>query len=384
MRDRVLRLTIILVALSFVVGKAFGHARGENYIFASFNETTIEGEFQVNYEDLEQKLGITVPSEPAEALEVLRSSQSQVFEYIKQNLSISAQGKEPYDIEFLDALVFKKSTPFARYPFKIESGPLPDEIEINHGMFYEEDKTHRGLFLVKYNSKTDKDYGQEYTALVFGPSNQSQNLNLLDVPGLIGNTEMIVQGVYHIWIGIDHILFLLVLLLPTVLTRQQASWVPVEKPWTAIKSVLQVVTVFTIAHSVTLLLAALDLVQVNSRLVESIIALSIILVALNNVFQWVSKGSLLVILGLGLFHGLGFASVMGNLPFRMVDLVGMVVRFNIGIELGQIAIVILLFPVLYWLRRSDKYVPFVLQGLSWVMASIALVWFVQRAFGLGA
>jgi len=383
MRDRVLRSVFVLVVLFFLAEKTFGHSSGENYIFASFNEATIEGEFQVNYEDLEQKLGITVPSEPSEALQVLRDSQLKVFEYFQQNVTISAPRQEPFEIEFSDALVFKNNTPFARYPFRIESGPLPDQIEINHRMFYEGDKTHRGLFLVKYNSKTDRDYGREYTALVFGPTNKLQTLDLLDVPGLIGNTQMIVQGVYHIWIGIDHILFLLALLLPTVLTRREGLWFPVDKPWTAAKSVLQVVTVFTIAHSVTLLLAALDLVQVNARLVESIIALSIILVALNNIFQWVSKGSLLVILGLGLFHGLGFASVMGNLPFRMVDLVGMVVRFNVGIELGQIAIVILLFPFLYWLRKSDRYVPIVLQGVSCILALVALVWFVQRAFGVG-
>ncbi len=75
--------------------------------------------------------------------------------------------------------------------------------------------------------------------------------------------------------------------------------------------------------------------------------------ALNNFTGKSTAGSLWVILGLGLFHGLGFASVMGHLPFRMVDLFKGVIGFNIGVELGQIAIVAVIFPLLFLLRRSS-------------------------------
>ena len=129
-------------------------------------------------------------------------------------------------------------------------------------------------------------------------------------------------------------------------------------------------------------LAALDFVVLPSRLVESVIALSIILVALNNIFGKVQEGSLWVILGLGLFHGLGFASVMGHLPFRMVDLVGVVLGFNLGVEIGQVAIVAVVFALLFWLRKSTIYQPFVLRGVSVVLILIAGWWFVERAFGL--
>lgn len=135
------------------------------------------------------------------------------------------------------------------------------------------------------------------------------------------------------------------------------------------------------AHSVTLLLAALDIVQLGSRFVESMIALSIVLVALNNITKTVREGSLFVILFLGLFHGLGFATVMGHLPFRINDLLKMVIRFNIGVELGQIVIVSLLFPLLFLIRRSSLYVPVVLHGGSAVLIAIAGYWFVQRALG---
>jgi hypothetical protein len=133
----------------------------------------------------------------------------------------------------------------------------------------------------------------------------------------------------------------------------------------------------------TLLLTALGFVNLSSRLVESMIALSIVLVAANNIKGTVREGSRLVILFLGLFHGLGFASVMGNLPFRMEKLLKYVIGFNIGVELGQIAIVAVIFPLLFFFRRSSYYVPVVLKGGSAILILVASVWFIQRAFELG-
>ena len=151
---------------------------------------------------------------------------------------------------------------------------------------------------------------------------------------------------------------------------------------TALWNLLKIVTVFTFAHSITLLLAALGLLSVPSRFVESMIALSIILVAWNNITGKVRGGALWVILFLGLFHGLGFASVMGHLPFRMGDLLKSVVAFNVGVELGQVAIVVALFPLLWILRKRPAYVPLVLKACSAALILVAGFWFVQRAFGI--
>ncbi|MEO1086645.1 MAG: HupE/UreJ family protein, partial [Acidobacteriota bacterium] len=139
---------------------------------------------------------------------------------------------------------------------------------------------------------------------------------------------------------------------------------------------------FTIAHSITLSLAALDIISLSSRVVESIIALSIVLVAINNVFPKVREGHWLVIFFFGLFHGMGFASVMGELPFRMMHLVQVILAFNIGVELGQIAIVAVAFPILFLLRKSPIYKPVFLNGGSIAIGLLALWWFIERAFEL--
>jgi hypothetical protein len=249
-------------------------------------------------------------------------------------------------------------------------------------MLYEDDWFHRGLLLVEYNTKTKTHHGEEYIAMVFGPASGDHVLDLTAVPGVLRARDMIWQGVLHIWIGIDHILFLVALMLPTVLVLTSRSWMPVAGFRRALWNLLRIVTVFTIAHSITLLLAAMGVLDVPSLLVESVIALSIVLVSLNNLTGLVKEGSLLIILCLGLFHGLGFASVMGHLPLRVESLLKGVVGFNIGVELGQLAIVSVVFPLLFLLRRQALYVPVVLRGGSAVLVVIAAAWFVQRAFGL--
>jgi len=147
--------------------------------------------------------------------------------------------------------------------------------------------------------------------------------------------------------------------------------------------VLKIVTLFTIAHSITLGLAAMDFITLSSRLVESIIALSIVLVAVNNIFWRAEAATAVMIFILGLFHGMGFASVMGELPFRMKDALKCVIGFNIGVELGQMMLVALIFPILYLLRQNKMYKYVILNGGSAVLALIASFWFAQRALGLG-
>ncbi len=133
----------------------------------------------------------------------------------------------------------------------------------------------------------------------------------------------------------------------SVLVRRDGDWVAKESFKKSLLSVAAIVTVFTVAHSISLTLAALELVQLPSRPVEIIIALSIIVMAIDNLRPFL-PGRWLVIFLFGLFHGLGFATVLGHLTFRVVDLVKVMLGFNIGVELGQLAIVAVVFPILYF------------------------------------
>ena len=148
----------------------------------------------------------------------------------------------------------------------------------------------------------------------------------------------------------------------------------------AVKDVLKIVTAFTVAHSITLSLAALGLVELPSRLVESAIAVSVILAALNNLRPLVLGRLWMVAFGFGLLHGFGFASALAGLGLPRDALALALVGFNLGVEAGQLAIVLVFLPVAFALRHSSLYRRQVMFGGSLLIALLASIWFIERAF----
>ncbi|MEM8612654.1 MAG: HupE/UreJ family protein [Cyanobacteria bacterium P01_H01_bin.105] len=169
-------------------------------------------------------------------------------------------------------------------------------------------------------------------------------------------------GVEHIFTGYDHILFLVVLLLPGGNLFQ----------------LLKIVTAFTIAHSLTLTLAALNIVTLPTALVESIIALSIVYVAAENLWRKQIGHRPLLTFGFGLIHGLGFANILRELTQSQGNLLLSLASFNLGIELGQISIVLFVFYGLRFLqnRRGELALRY---GVSVLMILVGSVWFAERA-----
>jgi len=172
-------------------------------------------------------------------------------------------------------------------------------------------------------------------------------------------------GVEHIFIGIDHILFLLSLLVVCKFGE-----------------LLKIVTSFTIAHTITLILATLEVITVPGRLVETAIAATIVYVAVENF--WIKDTSRRWILTFvfGLIHGFGFAGVLRELGLPAVGLVRSLVSFNVGVEVGQVVIVLLLYPLIVALTKW-KHGRIVQNTISATIALCGLGWFVDRAFALG-
>jgi hypothetical protein len=151
---------------------------------------------------------------------------------------------------------------------------------------------------------------------------------------------------------------------------------------TALTEVLWVVTAFTVAHSITLSIAALQIVELPSRLVESAIAASVALAAANNLWPVVERRRWLVAFGFGLIHGFGFASVLTELGLPKDALVLSLLGFNVGVEIGQLVIVACFLPAAYLLRNSPFYRKGVLVGGSILTLLVALVWLAERVFNL--
>ncbi len=166
-------------------------------------------------------------------------------------------------------------------------------------------------------------------------------------------------------IGYDHIFFLLGLILIG------GSFL----------NLVKIVSSFTVAHSITLILAALQVVAIPSRLVESVIALSIVYIALENFFIKKTDERWLITFIFGLMHGFGFAGVLHELGLPTAGLAVSLLSFNLGVEVGQIIIVAVAFPFIYLITKT-KWQKQIVYGLSSVIMVFGLMWFLERAFDL--
>jgi hypothetical protein len=184
-----------------------------------------------------------------------------------------------------------------------------------------------------------------------------------------GFVAFVWQGVLHILGGLDHVLFVISLVI-AVRSRRE---------------LVLIVSSFTLAHSISLVLGTFDLVTASPRLVEPLIALSIIYVAVENLIRAVPPARPAITFGFGLVHGLGFSSALRDLGLPARQLVAPLLGFNVGVELGQLMIVLPLLALIAWLRRRDAtgVVPFrrIAVATNAVVALVAGVWFVQRVLG---
>lgn len=192
------------------------------------------------------------------------------------------------------------------------------------------------------------------------------------------HASFLAEGVLHIVTGYDHVLFLLCLLLPSVMRRTHQGWQPVATLREAIAPVAWIVSAFTLAHSTTLALAAAQWVVLPAWFVEPAIAATIVLAALDNLVPIFGGRRAAVAFGFGLIHGFGFAGVLGELNLPRAEFAWALLRFNLGLELGQLVIVALVATLLFVLRRYAAYPQWVIGAGSFAAIAIGSAWFVER------
>ncbi len=188
----------------------------------------------------------------------------------------------------------------------------------------------------------------------------------------------LIEGARHILTGYDHILFLICLLLPAVLRRTPQGWQPVDKASQAILPILGVVSSFTVAHSITLGLAALKIVSLPSWFIDPAIAATIVLAALDNIAPIFPVRRIVVAFCFGLIHGFGFAAVLSELNLPTADFAWALLQFNVGLEIGQLVIVVIVTAVLFGLRDWPRYRLLVVRAGSFAAMVFAALWFVER------
>jgi hypothetical protein len=371
-------LLIGLVALATAL-PALAHKPSDSYLTLEAKGETVVGRWDIALRDLDFALRLDANGNGEITWGEVRARHADIAAYASARLTVLGDstacpvtvGEQLID-EHTDGaysvlpLTLRCDTP---------DDAAPKRLSVAYMLFADLDPQHRGLLNLGAHGRT--------RTAVLVPNAPPQVFDLGVADRWAQFADYVREGVWHIWIGFDHILFLLSLLLPSVLAWQAARsrWQAIERAGEAFWGVFKVVTAFTLAHSITLSLAVLGVIELPSRLVESVIAASVVAAALNNVWPRVIERLWMVAFGFGLVHGFGFASVLADLGLPADALALALVGFNVGVELGQLAIVLVFLPLAFALRRTTFYRRWVMVVGSLFIALLALAWFVERAFG---
>jgi len=353
---------------------ALAHKASDSYLSLTATGNEVRGQWDIALRDLDYAIGLDTDDDGAITWNELRTREAEIATYALARLRLSADAKAC--TPRLDAMLTDRHSDGAyavlRFTAACPSGV--DKLAVDYRLFFDLDPQHRGLTSITANGTT--------RTAVFSPGEAQQQFETGAAAPLRQLLDFGKEGVWHIWIGIDHLLFLVALLLPSMLVRTADGWRPVGSVSQAFWNVFRIVTSFTVAHSITLSLAALQIASLPSRWVETAIAASVLLAALNNLYPVVRGRLWLVAFAFGLVHGFGFASVLIDLGLPRDALVVSLLGFNLGVELGQLVVVAIYFAIAYALRETRFYRRVAMTGGSALIALIALVWMIERGFDL--
>lgn len=299
----------------------------------------------------------------------LQDAQTEITRLVERGLVLSSGGR-PCTLEpaGLGVRRYEDGT-YAHLPYTADC-PGGGTLQLDYSLMRDRDPQHRALVTLRRGDAVNTAIARE-DPLVFDVALARHT----------GWVDYLREGVHHILIGYDHLAFLLSLLLPAALLRENGSWRPVVRRRESLGPVLAIVTAFTVAHSITLSLAALGWVTPSSRWVEAAIAGSVLLAALNNVRPLVTGRLWPVGFAFGLVHGFGFAGALGELGLPDRERLTALLSFNLGVELGQVAVVAAALPLLIAVRDRRWYSRWAMPALSLAIAALAAYWLWERLAG---
>jgi len=364
---------VVLFALLMFSGyEAGAHTQSSAYLTLNATSSKLTGEWHLALRDLDDAVGLDINDDGAITWAELLARKEAVSSYALSRLHIAGDGQTGA-LRITKLLVDHHSDgAYAVLCFEVDGLPAAKKLELTYNAFFDIDPKHRGLLRLEDNGQT--------RVAVFGPETSRQTFDLTAPAPRAPFVTFLFEGVWHIWSGYDHILFLLALLLPGVLRRRHGEWQPVAAARPAFVSVLKIVTAFTVAHSITLSLSALGYVHLPTRLVESAIAASVVLAAFNNLVPFFAERGWMVAFGFGLLHGFGFANALRDLGLHTGQLAATLFGFNLGVEIGQLAIVAVFLPLALSLRELLFYQRVVLRFGSAAIMLIASGWLAERVF----
>jgi hydrogenase/urease accessory protein HupE len=356
--ERVLFVSYSLFCLLWLVAPVYAHPMPFSYLDLRVRRSGLEGVLVAHIIDLAHDLNMT----PAESLfdpALAESKREAVLSLLRQRLIVAADGRA-LDLELLRIEPQVERQALALH-LRFNANALPGILSIRCTLFPYDPQHQTFLNIYEDGRLTHQEiFNKDHASLDYftGSSQGAFAVVKKFIPG----------GIYHIFAGPDHILFLVgLLLLGGSLLR-----------------LVSIVTAFTIAHSITLSLAALEVLNPPARLIEPAIALSIVYVGIDNLMVGKTGRDVrpLIAFFFGLVHGFGFAGVLKEFGLPSQALGWSLFSFNLGVEIGQVCIVVVVASLLTALRNRNKALGERIALFGSVGVILAgCYWFIERVFG---
>lgn len=367
-----MKFVLFLCLFLFSFTQAGAHQPSSTYLRINTKDSEFSGQWAIALRDLEISAGIDSNFDGKITWGELKQNAPNIEKYLQRNLTLKANN-QPCAYKFNKIMVDKYDDgKYSVLFFTGECHGTIDKLDVEYQFLFNIDAQHKGMLLVTSGSHT--------ATSMFSTDRRKTSLPITS-PGYGQEfKDFVHQGMWHIWLGLDHFLFLIALLLPAALVYRKGKWEANNSFKNSFNEVFKFISAFTIAHAISLTLAVFNLVHVPTRLVESLIALSIIISALNNIHPFLQRRLWGLTFCFGLIHGLGFANILQELGLTNISRIIALFGFNIGVEIGQLAVVFVLLPIFFTMRNHKFYRIVIVHAGSWIIVALASIWFAQRAF----
>ena len=382
---------LIIMNFAFLPARSFAHQAPTTMVLLDVTPQRVGMELQLPLSELELAFGHALMKNPQT---VLDSFGAQLKEYLKAHIHPYVVRNKPWVVAVTNLRMDKGEQPASGPPYwevvaEVVLRPQPGESTRHFILDYDavlhQVINHVAFVSIRNDWETGRTGEEPTEAGVISRDMRDNAIHLLEInleqgSWWTGFKNMIVLGMHHIKEGTDHLLFLLVLLLPSMLLTKGGRWSSFGGTRYSIVHLLKIVTAFTVGHSITLLIGALGVLKLPTQPMEVLIAVSILVSAIHAIRPVFPGKETYVAAGFGLIHGLAFASILFNLHLSGGVMALSILGFNIGIEIMQLFVIALIVPWLMLLSQTPVYQW--LRPAGAVLAAIAaMAWIVERTTG---
>lgn len=363
--------SLIVALLCFISSSAFAHKNSNSYLNIKSENNRFYVQWDIALQDLNRLLNLDVNRDGNLTWGEVQQRHNEIGAAALSNLQIKSNGSE-CSYGAVDHLINRHNgSAYAVIKTEIACPSSVQKFAVNYNFLFDQNAQHRGILAMNAGGKDE--------AFIFSPDNRSYEYSSAGGASS-GFSAFFVKGVEHLLGGVDHLLFLFVLLLPATFGTLRGSEGKLSK--TLIETA-KILTAFTVAHAITLTLSVLKLVSFPVTPVEIIIAVSVAIAAADNIWKFIGKYRWAIAGGFGLIHGLGFANALGPLNLSPEALFTALLAFNLGLEAAQLLVAVILIPSGFSLFQQRRGAAIAGAQYGSAMAiTIALLWTVDRGFGL--